>query len=115
MSGNFRITACYTSIITLYNNRKKKQALLDASKKVGLKVNPQKTKSVLLSHYQKAGQKHRIKMMNRSFVDVAKFRYLETTMTDQNYTHEAIRSTQNLGNACYYLVRSLVFPPVVQE
>jgi hypothetical protein len=60
-----------------------------------------------MSHYQKAGQKHNLKMVNRSFEDVAKFRYFETT-TDQNYMHEAIRSTQNLGNACYYLVRSLL-------
>jgi methyltransferase-like protein len=35
-----------------------------------------KTKYMLMSHYQKAGQKHSIKVANRSFEDVAKFRYL---------------------------------------
>jgi hypothetical protein len=36
-------------------------ALLDASKEVGLEVNPEKTKYTLILHYPKAGQKHFIK------------------------------------------------------
>jgi hypothetical protein len=51
--------------------------LLDASKEVGLEVNPEKTKYMLMSHSQKIGQRHRIKIVNRSFEDVAKFKYLE--------------------------------------
>jgi hypothetical protein len=45
-------------------------------------VNPEKTKYMLMPHYQKAGQKHGIKIENRSFEDEAKFKYLGTT--DQN-------------------------------
>jgi hypothetical protein len=56
--------------------KKNIEALLDASKEVGLKVNPEKTKYVLMSHSQKTGQKHGIKIANRSFEDVAKFKYL---------------------------------------
>jgi hypothetical protein len=51
--------------------QKNTNALLDASKKVGLEVNPDKTKYTLMSRYQKAGQKHSIKITNRSFEDVA--------------------------------------------
>jgi hypothetical protein len=40
---------------------KKTEALLDASKKVGLEVNREKTKYMLMSHNQKIGQKHGIK------------------------------------------------------
>jgi hypothetical protein len=54
--------------------KKNTQALLDASKDVGLEVNPEKTKYMFMSHSQKTGQKHSIKIVNRSFEDVAKFK-----------------------------------------
>jgi hypothetical protein len=59
------------------------------------------------------GQKHNIKIANRSFEDLAKFRYLGTTLTDENCMHEEINSSLNLGNACYRLVVSSVLLPVV--
>jgi hypothetical protein len=34
--------------------------------------------------------RHGIKTVNRSFEDVAKVRYLETTLTDQNCLHKEI-------------------------
>jgi hypothetical protein len=42
--------------------KKNKEAPLDASKKVGLEVNPEKTKYMLMLHSQKIGQKHSIKL-----------------------------------------------------
>jgi hypothetical protein len=56
--------------------QKNTEALLDASKEGGLEVNPEKTKYMLMSRYKKAGQKHSIKIENRSFEDVAKLKYL---------------------------------------
>jgi hypothetical protein len=41
--------------------KKKKEALLDADKEVGLDVNPENTKYMLWPPYQKAGQRHCIK------------------------------------------------------
>jgi aspartate carbamoyltransferase regulatory subunit len=64
--------------------KKNTEALLDASKEVGLEVNPEKTKCMLMSRSQKMGQKHSIKIANRSFEDMAKFKWLETTLTDHN-------------------------------
>jgi hypothetical protein len=52
---------------------------LCTSKEVGLEVNPENTKYMLMSHYQKAGQKHGVKIPNRSFEDVANFRCSVTT------------------------------------
>jgi hypothetical protein len=46
--------------------QKNTKALLDASKEVGLEVNPEKTKYMLVSRCQKAGQKWSIKIGNRS-------------------------------------------------
>jgi hypothetical protein len=88
--------------------RKNTETLLDASKKVGLEVNPEKIKYMLMSRSQKVGQKYSIKIANRSFEDVTKFKYLETTLTDQNCIHEEIKSRLNSVNACYHLVQSLL-------
>jgi hypothetical protein len=88
--------------------KKKAETLLDASKEVGLEVNPKQTKYMLMSHSQKIGKKHSIKIANRSFEDMAKFKYLETTLIDQNCAHEGIKSRLNSGNACYHSVQSLL-------
>jgi hypothetical protein len=84
------------------------KALLDASKEVGLEVNREKTKYMLVSRCQKAGQRQSIMITNRSFEDVAKFKYLETALTDQNCVQEEIKSRLNSGNACYHSVQSLL-------
>jgi coproporphyrinogen III oxidase-like Fe-S oxidoreductase len=50
--------------------QKHTKALLDASREVGLEANPEKTKYMLVSRCQKAGQRQSIKIGNRSFEDV---------------------------------------------
>jgi hypothetical protein len=86
--------------------KKNTEALLDASKEVCLEVNPEKIKYMSCS--QKIGEEHSIKIANRSFEDVAKFRYLGTTLTDQNCTHKQIKSRLSSRNACYHLIQSLL-------
>jgi hypothetical protein len=84
--------------------KKNTEALLDANKKVGPEVNLEKTRYMLMSCSQKKGQKHTIKIDNRSFEDVAKFKYLGKTLTDKNSMHKEINSRINSGNACYHVV-----------
>jgi hypothetical protein len=58
--------------------------------------------------HKKAGQKHSMKITNRSFEGVAKFKYLGTTLKDQNCMQEEIKSRLNSGNACYHSVQCLL-------
>jgi hypothetical protein len=64
--------------------QKDTQTLIDASKEVRLEVNAEKTKYMLLSRHQNAGQNQDMKMGNRWFQNVAQFRYLGKTITNQN-------------------------------
>jgi hypothetical protein len=68
-----------------------------------------------MSRNQNTGQKHSIKIVNRSFEDMAKFKYLGKTLTDQNCMQEEIMSRLNSENACYHSVKSFVFAPAVSR
>jgi hypothetical protein len=64
--------------------KKNAQTLIDASKEVGLEVNTEKTKYMLLSRQQNGGQNHDIKIANRFFENAAQFKYFGMTVTNQN-------------------------------
>jgi hypothetical protein len=80
----------------------------DASKEVGLDVNVEKTKYVLVSRDQNADQNWDIKIENRSFENVSQFKYLGTTVTNQNLIQEEIKRRLNSGTACYHSVQNLL-------
>jgi hypothetical protein len=71
----------YTIIDTIKKNM---ETLIDASKEVGLEVNTEKTKYMLLSRHQNAGKNHDIKISNRCFENMSQFRYLGTKITNQS-------------------------------
>jgi hypothetical protein len=64
---------------------KNTQTLIDASKGVVLEVNIEKTKYMLVSRDQNAGQNRDIKIGNRSFENVLQFKYLGMTVTNQTW------------------------------
>jgi hypothetical protein len=88
------------------------ETILEASRDAGLEINAEKTKCMIMSRHPNSGQKHNIRIGNKSFENVATFRYLRTTLTNQNDIHNEIKSRLNSGNACYYSVQNLFFLPV---
>ena len=51
---------------------------------------------------------HLSKIDNTSIQRVEEFKYLGTTLTDQNSIQEQIKSRLKLGNACYHSVQNLL-------
>jgi hypothetical protein len=82
--------------------KKNADTLYDASKEVGLEINVEKTKYMLLSRHQNVGQNRDIKIANRSFENGSQFKYLGMTVTNQNLIQEEIKRRLSSGNACYH-------------
>jgi hypothetical protein len=64
--------------------RENTETLNDANKEVGLEINVEKINFLLLARHQNAGPNHDIKRANRLYENVSEFKYLETTVTNQN-------------------------------
>jgi hypothetical protein len=65
--------------------------LIEASKGVGLEVNAEKSRYMLLSRHQDSGKNRSIEIANRSFKNVSQFKYLGTTVTNKILIHEKIK------------------------
>ncbi|KAJ4432469.1 hypothetical protein ANN_21088 [Periplaneta americana] len=88
--------------------RENTEILLEASRAIGLEVNPEKTKYMIMSRDQNIVRNGNIKIGVLSFEEVEKFKYLGATVTNINDTREEIKRRINMGNACYYSVEKLL-------
>jgi hypothetical protein len=95
--------------------KKNTGTLIDASMEVGLDINVEKTKYMLLSRQENVGQNRDIEVINRSFENVSKFKYLGTTVTNQNLIENEIKRRLNYGNACYHSVQNLLSSRLLYE
>jgi hypothetical protein len=111
LNGTHQLLAYIDDVNLLGDNidtiRKNTETLIDASKEVGLEISVKKTKYRLLSHYQNLGRNQDIKIANTSFENVSQFKYLGTTVTNQNLIQEEINRTLNSANVCYHSVQNL--------
>jgi len=75
---------------------------------MGLEVSADKTKYMVMSRDQNAGRIHSVRIDNSTFERVEDFKYLGTTLTNQNSIAEEIRSRFRSGNACYHSAQNLL-------
>jgi hypothetical protein len=60
------------------------ETLLEASRDVGLEINVEKTKYMIMSRHPNSEQNQNIRIANESFENVVTFKYLGMTLTNQN-------------------------------
>jgi hypothetical protein len=112
LNGTHQLLAYADDVNLLADNidtiKRNTETLIDASKEVGLEINVEKSKYMLLSCHQNEGQNWDIKITNSSFENVSQFKYLWTTVTNQNLIQEEIKRRFNSGNVCYHSVQNLL-------
>jgi hypothetical protein len=111
-NGTYQLLAYLNVVNLVVDNidtiKKNMNTLIYANKEVGLEINVEETKYMLLSRQQNVGQNRDMKIANRSFENVSQFKYLWMTATNQNFIEEEIKRRLNSGNACYHSVQNLL-------
>jgi hypothetical protein len=93
---------------SVHTTQKNAKALVVVSKEISLEVDAGKYKYIVLSRDQNAGRNHSKNTDSSSFERVEEFKYLGTTLTNQNSMQEEIKSRLKSGNACYHSVQNLL-------
>jgi len=75
---------------SIHTVKKNTETLRVASKEIGLEVNADKIKYMVMLRDENAGESHSMNIDNSSFARVEEFKYLGTTLTNQNSVQEEI-------------------------
>ena len=73
-----------------------------ASKDIGLEVNCEKVKYIMISRHQNVVQNQNIVIGNLSFENVEKLKYVGVPVINTNEIREEIKRGINTRNACYF-------------
>ena len=77
---------------SIHNLKENAEALVAATREIGLEVSADKTKYIVMSRDQNPGRIHCMRIDNNTFERLEEFKYLETTLTNQNSIAEEIKS-----------------------
>jgi hypothetical protein len=91
------------------------ETLLEASRDTGLEINAEKTRYIIISRHPNLGENQNVRIATESFENLARFKYLGATLTNQNDIHDKIKSRLNSGNTCYYSVQNLLFSCLISK
>jgi hypothetical protein len=87
-----------------------KETHLGASRDVGLEINAEKTKYMIMSCHQNSGQNKNIRTTNELFKNVAIFKYLGMTLTKLNDIHDEIKKIKFGECLLSFSPKSFFFP-----
>jgi hypothetical protein len=112
MNGTHQLLVCADDINLLGDSvntiKENSETLLETSRDIGLEINAEKTKYMIMSPHPNSGQNQNIRIANASFANVAKLKYLVTMPTNQNNIHDELKIRLNSWNTCYYSVQNLL-------
>jgi hypothetical protein len=87
---------------SLHSIKKNPEALVVASKEIGLKVNDDKTKYIVMSRDQNAERSYDMEINDASFYRAVQFKYLGSALTIQDFIQEEIKRILKSGIACFH-------------
>ena len=77
---------------SIHSLKENAEVLLAATREIRLEVGADKTKYMVMSRDQNAGRIQRVRIDNSTFEGVEGFKYLGTTLTNQNCIAEKLRA-----------------------
>ena len=95
--------------------RENAEALVPATREIGLEVSADKTKYMVMSRDQNSGRIHSVRIDNGNLERVEEFKYLGTTLTNQKSFAEEIKSRLRSGNACYHSMQNFLYSRLLSK
>jgi len=112
LNGKHQLLAYADDVNTLggskHTLKENAEALVAATREIGLEVSANKTKYMVMSRDQNAGRIQSVRIDNSTFERVEEFKYLGKTLTNNNSIAEEIKGSLRSGNACCHSVQKLL-------
>jgi len=95
---------------SIHTRNENAEALVAATREIGLEVSADKTKYMVMSRDQYAGRIQSVRIDNSTFERVEEFKYLGTALTNQNCIAEEIKSRLRSGMLAIIRCRTFCLP-----